>query len=137
MLVLIGSAGYAKVIEDTYRYLFHYSHQFGYKQQTGDGLYKITQSLYHKSDELHRHLIHPVPIGQKLLPPMEFGLIDLTIAQLANSVFKSGLDVCEDNYARLTLIMHYEHIQLTIKTRAKLVVPYSEEGIRELLTYVP
>lgn len=137
MLVLIGSLGYARVIEEQYHDLFYYSHQFGYAEQAGDDFYRITNNLYHRSDELSRHLIHPIPIGQKLMPPMEFGLIDLTVAQLAKSVFKTGIDVCEGHCARLSLILHYEHIQLTVKSRAKLVVPYSESGLQELLNTIP
>lgn len=137
MLVFIGSSGYARAIEDSFGDLFHYSHQFGYKTQTGDRYYAITNNLFHKSGELSKHLLHPIPIGQKVTPPNEFALINLTIGQLATGLFKDAIDVCESNYVRLTLIMHYEHIQLSVKSRAKLVAPYSDQGTQELLNTVP
>lgn len=137
MLVLIGSSGYARAIEESFGDAFYYSHQFGYNNQTGDRYYTITNNLFHKSDELSKHLLHPIPIGQKLTPPNEFALIDLTIGQLATGLFRDAIDVCQSSYARLTLIMHYEHIQLTIKSRAKLVVPYSDRGLHDLLNVVP
>lgn len=137
MLIFIGSPGYARLIGETYRDAFYYSHEFGYKNHTGENYHTLTNSLSHKAGELTKHLIHPIPIGQKVTPPFDFGLIDLTIGQLATSHFRTGIDVCESPYLRLALVMHYEHIQLTVKPRAKIVVPFSDEGLRDLISIIP